>query len=281
MEKARKIVAGAGGIMICALALLGGFYWAGWAHDHPTAVLRSIVGLLIGAICCFIFWFSTSDKRTSDNVGQIKQTTSGSQSPAVVGGVGTLLSIAGDMHLHPPLGISPHPSPVLSPQPVRPKPNLVTLSPTLQTDATYNFGSFRDKPMFVLPVRNVLPSCKAYPVCAGIEFIDGRKRVFHVTKAFWIDEFLNQISIPLNEIRNVTIGYFRDRRFFYFTNPKEEFNEWNVPKEEILPGTILFEHGPINMIVTVFNPDNSDVYLTQKLIMSENEDGGLDIKRIQ
>lgn len=62
MKIARRIVAGGGALMACALITLISMMQTQWVKDHPIGSERLGFALLAGAIVCFIFWIATRDK---------------------------------------------------------------------------------------------------------------------------------------------------------------------------------------------------------------------------
>jgi hypothetical protein len=61
----RRIVAGAGALMACALITLISMVGSQWVKDHPGGSEVLGVVLFIGCAGCFIFWVSTRDRHST------------------------------------------------------------------------------------------------------------------------------------------------------------------------------------------------------------------------
>ncbi len=70
MHKVRKVIAGAGGIMISAAIALFLLHLTPWAEKHSPTVLRWIIGLVVGAACCFLIWVFTKEADTPKEAQQ-------------------------------------------------------------------------------------------------------------------------------------------------------------------------------------------------------------------
>jgi hypothetical protein len=63
MHIARRIVAGAGALMVSALLTLVSMTGTQWVKDHPRGVLALGLALLLGAVACLVFWSLTNEKK--------------------------------------------------------------------------------------------------------------------------------------------------------------------------------------------------------------------------
>jgi hypothetical protein len=231
MGKFRAVIAGAGTIMICALGVLAGFYWSGWAHDHPTAVFRAMLALFIGAVLCAAFWLVTNDRTPAEN--KAEQNTIGDRSPLGVSGIttGGDVKAGGDVknivaeHYYEssketPIGFVPDAGTKIPKLLMRPHPTVC-----LSHDSQMITRSETGKPGMIVRIENPeagvgQKGIKAHGVVAIIRFCRPSGEIAGTSEyAFWLDTYENAVTIEPGTSKEMVIGIYSNPKVWqYFTN---------------------------------------------------------------
>jgi hypothetical protein len=71
MHTSRRVIAGAGALMVSALITLISMTGTQWVKDHPKGTWGVGVALAVGSVGCFIFWIATREGHPSGLSGSI------------------------------------------------------------------------------------------------------------------------------------------------------------------------------------------------------------------
>jgi len=238
MSKIRKLARWGGGILIAISSIAAGLYFTPFAHDHPDAVLKVLVGSAIGALLLGAFWMLTTKEKelkvepkseseiktdTQENrVGRDNKGTQLNARDASFIGNDALKILSSS---EPP---APQSDPPLVLQFLKSKsiPTVLEFQNKrwIKTSNTSN----ADLAM-VLYVENPLtrpgekPNPCAREIAAHLKFTgDVGNRESVAERAYWVDEVMNNVDIKPGTSKAIVLGTFRGGLWRVFSNQIED-----------------------------------------------------------